>query len=107
MGQISAVIAMLLVTLIAALVLLIPIRLKFGSDLVKFYWRGVWYFLSAIAVVSGGAQVLMLMGYDVEQLSIAVLAGLMTAYVLFVVFGWFRLIGAALLFGVRKMGKTG
>lgn len=103
MAQIMAAGTMGLITLAVVLLLLLPIRLRFGSDLVKFYWRGVWFFLSAIATVSGGAEVLKILGYSVEKPSIAILAGIMSAYILFVVFAWFRLVGLALWTGFRKL----
>lgn len=105
MAQIMAAGTMGLITLAVVALLLLPIRLKFGTDLVKFYWRGVWFFLAAIASVSGGAEVLKILGYAVEKPAIAILAGIMSAYILFVVFGWFRLVGMALWVGFRKVKK--
>lgn len=107
MAQFMAASTMGLITLVVVLLLLLPIRLKFGTDLVKFYWRGVWFFLAAIAAISGGAEVLKMLGFAVDRVSIAILAGIMSAYILFVMFAWFRLVGAALWTGFRKLNKAG
>jgi len=107
MGQLLPVLIMSGITLAAIVLLLVPTRFKFGTDLVKFYWRGFWYFLAAIALTSGGIEVLRLAGFIVEPYDIAVLGGLMTAYVVFVMFAWFRLIGAAILAGMKKAAKPG
>ncbi len=58
-------------------------------------------FLALIAFVAGGSTTLSLAGYQVDPLSIAVLTGILSAYVGFVVFAWFRLCGAALMLGLR------
>lgn len=95
---------MTLITLLAVCLLFVPTRFKFGSKLVRFYWCGFWYFLAAIALTSGSIEILRLAGFIIEPYDIAILGGLMTAYVVFVMFAWFRLVGAALLFGM-KMSK--
>lgn len=106
MEQVIIAAVMLLITTATVLLLLFPTRFKFGTDLVKFYWRGVWYFLAAISMVAGSGEVFEILGYSVEQYIIAALSGLMTAYILFVVFAWFRLVGVGLFVGLRKLRST-
>ncbi len=106
MGQIAPVLTMSAITLVAVCLLFIPTRFKFGTDLVRFYWCGFWYLLALIVLTSGSIEVLKLAGISVEPYDIAVLGGLMTAYIFFVMFAWFRLVGAAILFGMKKAVKT-
>lgn len=106
MGQYMPAIIMSLITLIVCLMFLVPIRFKFGTNLVRFYWNGFWMFLALISLVAGGAEVLRLSGLPVENLSIATLSGIMASFILFVVFAWFRLAGAALMTGFRKARQT-
>jgi len=102
MGQVMPAIIMFFITIAACMLFLLPNKIKFGSELVQFYWRGFWVFLALISLVAGGAETLRLLGYDVEMLSIRALAGIMTSFVLFVGFAWFRLVGVALFKGFRK-----
>ncbi len=105
MGQIAPVMIMSTITLIAVTLLFVPTRLKFGTDLVRFYWCGFWYLLALIVLASGSFEVFKLAGFTIEPYDIAILGGLMTAYIGFVMFAWFRLVGAAILFGIKKAAK--
>lgn len=95
MEQIIPAAIMFIMTFIVCVLFLIPSRFKFGSSLMRFYWCGFWYFLALIGFVAGGAEVLKILGWQVDHQSVAILAGIMSAYILFVVFAWFRLVGAA------------
>ena len=106
MGQYTPIIIMSVVTLVVTLMFLVPTRMKFGGALVRFYWCGFWMFLSLIALVAGGAEVLKLAGQPVEKLSVSALSGIMAAFIVFVIFAWVRLVGVALIKGLRKMKKT-
>lgn len=103
MEQVTPATIMFFITLAACFIFLLPTKIKIGSDLIRFYWRGFWVFLALISLAAGGAETIKLLGYDVEALSIQVLTGIMTSFVLFVVFAWFRLVGVALLKGFRKV----
>lgn len=105
MEHYASAIIMILATLATTLILLFPIKFKFGSNLVKFYWRGLWCFLSMIGFVAGAGEVLKIMGFDFELYIIAALSGLMSAYILFVVFAWFRLVAFGFFKGLRKLNK--
>lgn len=106
MEQIGPSLIMLLVTVGFAALLLLPTAIKVKSDLVRFYWKGFWMFLALIAIVAGGATTLQLMGFTVDPLSEAMLSGIMASYILFVVFAWFRLAGAALFLGYRRFRQA-
>ena len=103
--NISAMI-MVLITIATVLLLLLPIKFRFGTQLIKFYWKLFWCQLALIACVAGFGEVLEIIGNPQENLIIAVLSGLMTSYILLVVFAWFRLIGAGFFAGLRKLNKT-
>lgn len=105
MEQYIAALIMIFITLATVLLLLFPIKFKFGTDLVRFYWRGLWCFLAAIALVAGSGEVFKIMGYDFELYMIAALSGLMSAYIVFVIFAWFRLVAFGLFKGLRKLNK--
>ncbi len=103
MTQYMPAIIMSVVTFLVCVMFLLPTLFKFGTDLVRFYWKGFWAFLSLIAFVAGGAEILRLSGMPVEKASIAALSGIMAAFIFFVVFAWFRLAGVALLTGFKSM----
>lgn len=77
--------------LISALLIMPALKFHMKTDLTRFYWRGFWIFLMLIAAFSGGQQILILAGVKVEAASTFYLAGLVAAYITFVVFAWFRL----------------
>lgn len=106
MGQHMPAIVMSLITLIVCLMFLLPIRFKFGTNLVRFYWNGFWMFLALISLIAGGSEVLRLSGFSIEKISIATLSGIMASFIVFVVFAWFRLAGAALVTGVRRARRV-
>lgn len=68
-----------------------------------FYWNGVWAFLSAICAVAGADQTLMLLGWPSHGMGELALQILLLTFIIFVVFGWFRLMGKAALFGLQKI----
>jgi len=88
----TAPLIMLICTVAFSTLLIMPaLKFQMKRDLTQFYWRGFWIFLTLIAAFSGGQQILMLAGVQVEAASKFYLAGLMAAYITFVVFAWFRL----------------
>jgi len=106
MEQYLPTLIMLTITVAFTGVLLFPIRFKFGTDLVRFYWIGFWVFLAMISIVAGGSQVFALAGYQVDDIAVATLTGILTSFVLFVVFGWVRLAGAAMFEGFRRARQS-
>ncbi len=96
MGHYQPALIMFTVTFIVTTLLFVPAtRISFRSELTNFYWRGFWTLLAIISSLAGGMNTLMLMRVDAQAFSEAALAGTLAAYVLFVMFAWFRLVGAA------------
>lgn len=88
---------MFLITVGVASLFMVPVTtFPMRNKLVNFYWAGFWVFLALIASISGASNTLMLMRVDVDTVSLNVLAGVLAAFVFFVVFGWFRLSGKAI-----------
>lgn len=102
MTQYMPTIIMSVITFLVCVMFLLPIRFRIGTELVRFYWKGFWMFLSLIAFVAGGSEILSLSGISVEKEAIATLSGIMAAFILFVVFAWFRLAGAIFWAGIKK-----
>ena len=92
---------MFLFTLVFVTLFFIPVTtFKQKNELIRFYWVGVWFFMAMIAASSGGSQTLMLLHYDAHTVSTAFLTSLIVCFVLFVMFGWFRLSFSALKAGI-------
>ena len=72
---------------------------------VRFYWRGVWMFLVAITSVAGAMNTLSLLGMDAVEPTEWALRVLLAGFVLFVVVGWFQLVGLALLRGAARLSR--
>lgn len=89
---VTPVLIMFVYTVVLSALLIIPaLKVHIKHDLTRFYWRGFWIFLMLIAAFSGGQQILKMAGVQVEAASTFYLAGLVAAYIAFVVFAWFRL----------------
>ncbi len=86
---------MIVITLVVTITMLVPTIFKFGSSLVRFYWRGFWVFLAIISFIAFGAATLEVAGYSILAASAPLLDGLVFAFMAFVMFGWFRLAGSA------------
>ncbi len=91
------------VTVVAVTAFLIPATFERASKLLNFYWVGVWVFLAMITSISGGAQTVDMLGLDTMPLAARLQFSATLCFVLFVVFGWFRLSGVALLMGFRRI----
>ena len=106
-GQLIAVSIMFLVTVMVTTLLCLPITaFKQKSRIINFYWTGFWTFLAVIAGAAGGSSSLMILGLEDQAVSNKVFSALITAYVTFVVVGWFHLSGQALLAIFRKARRT-
>jgi hypothetical protein len=73
------------------------------NKIVNFYWVGVWLFLAMITAIAGAQNTLMLLKYDANLFSEALLFSIVASFVFFVVFAWFRLSSVALWYGVKKV----
>lgn len=97
MTQYLPALIMFLITVGFASLFFLPATLyKRESSIFNFYWFGFWGFLALITGIAGGASTLMLIGVESVAFTNATIAGVMTAYVGFVVFAWFRLVGTSL-----------
>jgi len=102
---------MFTITFVFVTLFFMPVTMfKQKNELIRFYWAGTWIFLAMIAAFSGGSETLRLLKYDAGQMPAAILSGLTVSFVLFVVFGWFRLsfsaIRATVLSQIKKRKKT-
>ena len=72
------------------------------NAVVGFYWNGVWAFLSAICAFAGAQQTLGMLDIPAKVTGDVFLQILILTFVIFVVFGWFRLAGKAALYSVSR-----
>lgn len=94
---------MFLITVLVASLFFVPVTV-FGKKpgLINFYWNGFWIFLALITGFAGASSTLMLMGAENTAVSSTLLGALLTAYVVFVIVGWFHLSGKAVYKLIRK-----
>lgn len=102
---------MFAITLAFVTLMFVPVTaFKQKNELIRFYWVGVWLFLAMIAAFSGGSETLALLKYDAGNVPIALLSALTVCFVIFVMFGWFRLsfaaISAAVKYWIAKRRKA-
>jgi len=98
---------MFAITLAFVTLFFIPVTaFKQKDDLIRFYWVGIWVFLAMIAAFSGGSETLTLFNYDVGNFPTALLSALTICFVIFVMFGWFRLSFAAIRAGISHWMKS-
>ncbi len=96
MEQLTPAFIMFTVTTLVAALFFVPVTcFKRKNALFDFYWTGFWGFLALITAVAGGSSTLMLLRVPTSEFSEACLAGILAAYVCFVCFAWFRLVGFA------------
>lgn len=91
--QIMAALTMFMITAAAASAFIWPI-VKFPNKdrVINFYWSGFWIFLAMITAFAGAQSTLTLLGQDVTHFSAAVLFAMTLTFVIFVIFGWARLV---------------
>lgn len=75
-------------------------RLK--NKVVNFYWAGFWVFLMLISSVAGSMNTLIILDVDAEQTANLYLSILTLCFIIFVVFGWFRLSAKAIAHGITR-----
>lgn len=84
-------------------ILCMPIfGLPLKNKLVNFYWSGVWVFLMMISAVAGAMNTLLLLDVPAEPIATIYLTALTLCFVIFVMFGWFRLSAKAILHVITK-----
>ena len=72
------------------------------NKIVNFYWAGVWVFLMMISAVAGAMNTLMILNVPAEQTATIYLTILTMCFVIFVMFGWFRLSAKAIAHGITR-----
>ena len=72
------------------------------NKLVNFYWAGFWIFLMMISAVAGAMNTLLILDVPAEQTANIYLSILTVCFVIFVVFGWFRLSARAIATGITR-----
>ena len=85
---------------------LIPATFEKKSPLLNFYWVGFWVFIALLAAISGAEQTVWLMGYEDPALADNLLRATSVCFVIFVIFGWARLSGLALVSGLRRVVRV-
>ncbi|HHI89151.1 MAG TPA: hypothetical protein ENK01_04275 [Hellea balneolensis] len=102
-GQFIAATIMFLVTIgIAGAFWLPALNVHYKNALVKFYWMGFWSFLGGLTAIAGAQAVLVILGQHVERFGGAMLSGVSTAFVVFVMFAWVRLTLKGLSASLKK-----
>ena len=93
---------MFAITVLAAAAFYYP-AVKFSQrcKIVNFYWVGFWAFLCWITAFSGAQAILIILGLDVQRFAGAILTGISSSFVVFVMFAWARLT----LRGVTTLAK--
>jgi len=103
MLHITPAVIMFTFTIAFASVFLIPMTAYAPkNNVANFYWRGTWVFLSTICSFAGAGQTLSMLGYPAQATADAFLQVLLLTFIIFVVFGWFRLAGKAALYAVKR-----
>ena len=91
------------ITIIVTSVLCMPIfAFPLKNKIINFYWAGVWIFLMLISAVAGAMNTLMILDIPAEQTATIYLAILTLCFVIFVMFGWFRLSAKAIAHGITR-----
>lgn len=99
--QLLPALIMFAITLAFVTLFFVPVTaFKQKNELIRFYWVGTWLFIAMIAAFSGGSETLGLLNYETGNVPIALLSALTVCFVIFVVFGWFRLSFAAIRTGI-------
>jgi hypothetical protein len=110
LAQILPPVIMFGITIAAAALFFVPITVfPRKNELVNFYWVGFWGFLVAIASLSGSSNALLLMDYDSQFVTNGLTTVITVCFVLFVMFGWFRLsakvLAAGITHGLKKLKR--
>lgn len=101
--QILPPLIMFTITVIVVALCFLPATFERKSPLLNFYWVGLWLFIGLIAAIAGGEQTVMLAGMESPDMAIRLQTSVSVCFVFFVIFAWFRLTGAALMAGARRI----
>lgn len=94
---------MFVITAAVTSLLCMPILgFKLKNKVVNFYWAGFWVFLMLISSVAGSMNTLIILDVDAEQTANLYLSILTLCFIIFVVFGWFRLSAKAIAAGITR-----
>lgn len=106
LAQLLPALIMFGITITVTSVLCMPIfAFPLKNKIVNFYWAGFWAFLMMISAVAGAMNTLMLLNIPAEQTATIYLSVLTMCFVIFVVFGWFRLSAKAISHGITRGWK--
>lgn len=72
------------------------------NKIVNFYWAGVWVFLMMISAVAGAMNTLLILDVPAEKTATIYLSILTMCFIIFVMFGWFRLSAKAIAVGITR-----
>ncbi len=99
---------MFLITIGFSAICFIPMTLYNPSNKVaSFYWSGLWLFLALISGLAGGGSTLMLLGIPGYIVATQVISTvIVAAFVVFVVFGWFHVVGVASFATLRRVKRA-
>lgn len=97
MPSITAAFIMFTITVVMVSAFFLPATYERKSPVVNFYWVGVWMFLGLILCISGAQQTVRMLGIDASDFSELLLLCATLSLVIFVMFGWFRLSGLAMV----------
>ena len=102
-AQLIAALIMFVITAGITSVLCMPIlAFPLKNKLVNFYWSGVWVFLMMISAIAGAMNTLIILDVPAEQTATVYLSILTLCFVIFVMFGWFRLSARAIATGIDR-----
>ncbi len=91
-GQYIAAFIMFFITVSFTTVFWLPvISFKQKNPLLRFYWKGFWAFLSGLTALAGMQSVFIILGFNVQKITTALLFGVTVSFVVFVMFAWGRL----------------
>ena len=103
LAQYAPAIIMFVITAAVTSLLCMPILgFPMKNKVVNFYWAGFWVFLMLISSVAGSMNTLIILDVDAEQTANVYLSILTLCFIIFVVFGWFRLSAKAIALGLTR-----
>lgn len=102
-AQLTPALIMFAITIGITSVLCMPIfAFPLKNKLANFYWSGFWVFLMMISAVAGAMNTLLILDIPAEPIATIYLSILTLCFVIFVMFGWFRLSAKAIIYGLTR-----
>ena len=103
LAQLTPALIMFGITAAITSILCMPIfAFPLKNKIVNFYWAGIWIFLMMISAVAGAMNTLIILDVPAEQTANIYLSILTLCFVIFVMFGWFRLSAKAIAHGISR-----